>query len=118
MRLIDAEELLIKLQWHCDLNCPYTETQRDVMCNACFLGDAKDYIDSMPTIDAEPIRHGEWRADEMSYTVGEVWCSVCKTEYYIDDLYNVGENAQNDLPNYCPHCGAKMDEGDKDELDK
>lgn len=56
------------------------------------------------------VRHGEWRADEMSYTVGETWCSVCRTQYYIDDLYNVGEN---DLPNYCPHCGAKMDGGDK-----
>lgn len=55
------------------------------------------------------VRHGHWRADETVYTTGEVWCSVCRTLYYIGDLYNVGENAQSNLPNYCPHCGAKMD---------
>lgn len=54
MRLIDAEELLIKLQWHCDLNCPYTEQERQKtdICDTCLLGDAKDYIDSMPTVEA------------------------------------------------------------------
>ena len=52
MRLKDADELLIKLQWHCDLNCPYTKKQRDVMCDSCLLGDAKDYIDRAPIVDA------------------------------------------------------------------
>lgn len=56
-----------------------------------------------------PVRHGRWTADESTYTDGYVQCSVCKTTYYADDLYCVGEKAQSELPNYCPHCGAKMD---------
>ena len=57
--------------------------------------------------DALPVRHGKWIADESTYRFAQ--CSVCKTTYYADDLYYVGEKAQSELPNYCPHCGAQMD---------
>ena len=66
-------------------------------------------IDNAPTVDAVPVRHGRWTADESMYTVGEAQCSMCKTTFYEDDLYMVGEKAQSEMPNYCPHCGAKMD---------
>ena len=67
-------------------------------------------IMAQPTVDAEPVRHGEWTADEILYTQGMTACSCCKTEYYRDDLYMVGNDAQGELPNYCPNCGARMDE--------
>lgn len=70
-------------------------------------------IRNAPTIDA--VRHGRWTADESTYTTGEAQCSVCKTTFYVDDLYCVGEKAQSELPNYCPHCGAKMDAERKEE---
>jgi len=89
MRLIDADAL------------QYSDA-RDMLPTGQYI--TREEIDKA----AEPIRHGEWRADEMSYTVGEVWCSVCRTLYYIGDLYDVGDG--NNLPNYCPNCGAKMDE--------
>ena len=66
-------------------------------------------IESAPTVDAVPVRHGKWTADEILYTQGMVVCSCCKTEYYRDDLYMVGNDAQGELPNYCPNCGARMD---------
>jgi hypothetical protein len=52
-------------------------------------------IDDVPTIDAEPVRHGEWiKVDDYA-----VMCSECgKYEKWI-------------YP-YC-HCGAKMDGGEK-----
>lgn len=105
MRLIDADVLLerfvekgqrsnrYKLGENWELNFP----------------EIYDVVNQQPPIDAEPIRHGHWRADETVYTTGEVWCSVCRTLYYIGDLYDVGGG--NNLPNYCPHCGAKMDGG-------
>ena len=63
MRLIDADELMIILQDHCGVNCMYTEQERQNIdiCDSCLLGDAKDYIDRMPTIEAVPV----------------VWCKDC-----------------------------------------
>ena len=69
----------------------------------------EEAIRDAKTVDAIPIKHGRWIADESMYTVGEAQCSVCKTTFYADDLYMVGEKAQSELPNFCPHCGAKMD---------
>ena len=71
---------------------------------------ACEQIKQMPTVDAVPVRHGKWTADETLYTQGMVACSCCKTEYYRDDLYMVGNDAQGEPPNYCPNCGARMDE--------
>ena len=55
-----------------------------------------------PTVDAEPIRHGHWSKEMVSYKdqYGDFHfgyeCSRCKS------IVNKG--------NYCPKCGAKMDE--------
>ena len=72
-------------------------------------------INDAPTVDAEPVRHGRWTSCQGLAEVGECQCSACKSVYYADDLYNVGETDENGcgqalLPNYCPHCGAQMDE--------
>ena len=58
------------------------------------------------------VRHGHWTSSQGLAEVGEVQCSNCKTIYYADDLYNVGETDENGIgqalmPYYCPHCGAK-----------
>lgn len=79
------------------------------------LDAVHDFVSSEPTVDAVPVIHGKWIADESTYTDGFVQCSVCKTTYFADDLYWVGEKAHSELPNYCPHCGAKMDAERKEE---
>lgn len=61
-------------------------------------------VDSYPTIDVEPVKHGRWI--EYNYPGHEhVYCSNCKEEYYVDDLLM----GRNDYPAYCPNCGAKLD---------
>lgn len=49
-----------------------------------------DVIEAMPSVEAEPVRHGQWEHG--------MQCPFCKQ---IDTT----------KPNYCPNCGAKMDGG-------
>ena len=56
-------------------------------------------VDEIPTADVAPVRHGYWVKEKRDVLIH--WhCSACKECYYLD------------MPNaeYCPHCGAKMDE--------
>jgi hypothetical protein len=49
-------------------------------------------IAGLPTIEAEPVKHGRW--------MYPFYCSECGfTPYYSSDL----------TYNYCPNCGARMD---------
>ena len=53
----------------------------------------------LPTIEAEPVRHGRWI--ERPNTKGQVYCSECGTLEKITD--------NNFKSRRCPNCGAKMD---------
>ena len=71
-------------------------------------------IEEFPAADVEPVRHGRWEGEGDGYAetdygemalVYDVWsCSKCG--HIIDD----GTDDPELLPNYCPNCGAKMDE--------
>ena len=69
-------------------------------------------IDRMPTIDAAPVKHGEWI--RKSPTAWMWTCSCCKK----DDAYaySAGESFEPDVLQdlFCPNCGAKMDGGKDD----
>lgn len=85
----------------------------DAPCRACAVYDMIDALENAPRVD--PVKHGHWTSSQGLAEVGEVQCSNCKTIYYGGDLYLVGETDENGIgqalmPNYCPHCGAKMDE--------
>ncbi len=56
------------------------------------------YIDEIPTVEAEPVRHGKWI---FGNTLGHSWmkCSECC----------VSQDGQTSCFSYCPNCGAKMD---------
>lgn len=56
-------------------------------------------IDEQPTVDAVPVAYGEWIPNESTFYV----CSVCDSEAYWDTDYG------QQLFDYCPYCGAKMD---------
>lgn len=60
------------------------------------------YIDDAPIIDAEPVRHGHWIS--VPHKSARI-CSVCEHD---EPYKNAPDDA--DIFNYCPHCGAKMDE--------
>lgn len=54
---------------------------------------------AIDALDAEPVRHGHWTKDG--------YCSVCGGE----QLGYVGDGCHDFLDtDYCPHCGAIMDE--------
>ncbi len=63
-------------------------------------------LDDFPTADVEPVRHGHWAKNRDGV---RCICSVCKIEYTKSSLFNVSINFAN-RPDYCPGCGAKMDE--------
>ncbi len=51
-----------------------------------------DSIDQMPTIEAEPVRHGRW-----AKASGKQYCTECRAVTKV-------RNAP-----FCWHCGAKID---------
>lgn len=59
--------------------------------------DASEALERLPTIDAEPVRHGRWIGGEL----GE--CSVCGHVGCASDIWTGCDDF------YCPNCGAKMD---------
>ena len=57
-------------------------------------------ISDMPAADVAPVVHGHWIEKE-KYTFGIMYdCSLCDNRI-LDNGYSW---------NYCPNCGAKMDE--------
>lgn len=55
------------------------------------------------------VKHGHWFITEYEY----LDCSVCGHSFYTGCESTAEANqllADGDTPNYCPHCGAKMDE--------
>ena len=70
-------------------------------CPNCDYRELIDEILDAPTVDAEPVRHGHWinHFDDLFPEDSSVECSVCHE--YEGIMAN---------DNYCPHCGAKMDE--------
>ena len=86
MRLIDADAFLERM----------SRTDR-------FFGVVYD-INDAPTVDAVPVVHGRWLTWEEQFpgrtprkkSMLGVFCSAC-------------HNHADNMSNYCPHCGAKMD---------
>lgn len=65
-----------------------------------------EQIDNVPTVNAEPVKHGRWIGESQTKRVFK--CSVCR--HYLDfDGVNAGRGSAN----YCPNCGAKMDEDEQ-----
>lgn len=74
--------------------------------------DVRRYIIDAPAVDAEPVRHGKWL--KVSEMLPPEWrdkkrCSVCANFALHDRLGRVRPS------NYCPNCGAKMDNEREDE---
>lgn len=83
-----------------------------VICDSCFSDTPEEHeskiyglIDHLiangVTIEAEPLRHGRWESDEADVLFH---CSACETQISTSWDYDCDE-----MWNYCPHCGAKMD---------
>lgn len=95
MRLIDADAFKTRLE-HEAWNRGHVELLR-----------ARDIADESPAVDAVPVRHGKW-LPKHHYIAGYEFVSghICS------ECGNDALNAEGDdfLTDYCPNCGAKMDE--------
>ena len=62
-----------------------------------------EWLDEQPTVDAEPVRHGHWitQFDDLFPMESTIECSACGEKEWMMTIIN---------HNYCPNCGAKMDE--------
>jgi len=60
----------------------------------------RDYINSAPPVDAVPVVHGRWiKYEPDMHGTEPLACNVC--DYLFARLYP---------QNYCPNCGAKMED--------
>lgn len=66
-------------------------------CEDCVARFFKHYEHLMPTVDAEPVKRGEWIYDE-SYTL---YCSHCRNVAYYSEWGA-------EKFDFCPYCGADM----------
>ena len=71
--------------------------------------EAIDLIkEAKPTADVAPVRHGRWSQDAIYYGEDGSPCIV-------DICTECGAYGDYADFNYCPNCGAKMDEGETKE---
>lgn len=60
-------------------------------------------VNDAPTIDAVPVRHGEWKPFDLTYGRSIYSCSVC------EQATEVPMCMEKPMYAYCPNCGAKME---------
>ena len=66
-------------------------------------------INSMPAVEAEPVRHGKWIYGEHEIAMCDGYrCSKCG--YFVPWDYGHKSIDYINEYHYCPSCGAKMDE--------
>ena len=97
-KLIDANELKREMCRKCIDTDEETEKGRAKWDSGLWIRYKvfEDAITLAPRVDAEPVRHGHWIEAKYPLFI----CSECGATYQ-DNGYGY---------NYCPHCGAKMDE--------
>ena len=63
---------------------------------------ALDCVETAPTIDAKPVVHAHWIGSDGTH------CSHCERSYM--DVADADSWESDDIPDFCPYCGAQMDE--------
>lgn len=74
-------------------------------------------LKDIPDADVAPVVHGEWREDT-DPADGDLRCTHCGAawpKFAQDQIAEQGIWTLQTLFKYCPHCGAKMDGGEKHE---
>lgn len=102
MKLIDGDKLKEMLH---TAAIPMTEYGRGVQTGYQY---ARAFIDNMPEIEAETVRHGRWiphdAYEEYDIAYCDYVCGECGHEITKRLLC---------VPPRCENCGAKMDGGDE-----
>nr|DAH09405.1 MAG TPA: Transcription initiation factor IIE, alpha FINGER, Transcription [Caudoviricetes sp.] len=96
MRLIDADYVLTHLK-------PYEPSDEEWgVTGGTALRLIHTAINNAPTVDVVPVMHGDWKGYFPH-------CSICGEEALSRD--NGTLHGAYFLTDYCPNCGAKMQEG-------
>ena len=88
-------------------NCPKYMHDWATNLKRAILEDVKSDIDNIPAADVQPVKRGHW------FLRGGNWCcSACNKKTLLVLESNVGGCRQYGTAktNYCPNCGAKMEE--------
>ena len=106
MRLIDAEDFQKRIENRISIFAKeQLSEEREIGLVIGVLLGIEDLLKIQPTIEAKPIVHAHWVTDfdfdpEEEQELYFYFCSKCKNELFGD---------KEDF-NYCPYCGARMDE--------
>lgn len=104
-RLISADLLKARIEKARRDVCEINDDDDNWLVNLAADGMIKR-IDETPTVEAEPVRHGNWKPfDEDEYT-----CSLCGNIFVTMD----GGHPLSNGFKFCPFCGAKMDEREEE----
>ena len=90
-----------------------------MICDSGGLAAASEMLEAVrefPAVDAEPVRHGRWKPTIRCDIFGKKFvsghaCSLCGSGALCECA---NYDAEEELSNYCPNCGAKMMEGEND----
>lgn len=75
------------------------------MCYPC--GEGIEAVNAIPAADVAPVVHGRFEDSSDEWFGTDVYtCSKCRESYVL-----VEGTPKENLWNYCPNCGAKMDGG-------
>lgn len=88
-RPIDADALIKK--WE-------NVHSKDISFAMAIIGAIND-VKKAPTIDAVPVRHGHWIQAAEDFRNQVFWWNCSECGFSVSSRYN-----------YCPNCGARMDE--------
>ena len=100
--------------YNCNCNCTLRAVTGDTKCcENCTNNTLRTIYGNTRINIGDPARHGHWVAERAYFSNDpdsefiEYKCSECAS-YVLYEEY---------LPNYCQHCGAKMDgkDGEQDE---
>lgn len=105
MRLVDADRALKIVE-------SYRTTHGTTLGRHSGVADIiYEALEKLPVIDAEPVRHGEWIESRSSNGTPLCECSICRDSALSQD--NAwGDPIEYYTTDFCPNCGAKMDESE------
>lgn len=96
MELIDRQSALSVCKEYC-----WTDDEVFIAGYNTAIKDTEVKLSKLPTIEAEPVRHGHW--------VNDTFCSECN-RFPVDVSFNVNIQKLAKYFSYCPHCGVKMED--------
>lgn len=79
----------------------------------CEVMEAFDFVDHIVDVaDVAPVRHGKWTTTSGEVFPGSSQC-LCYSHKHEECGFQYVDMNENEY-DFCPHCGAKMDGGEKD----